>query len=210
MGKKGKRFNYFDAFESQTKLACKEADLLVDIIKGYKSAEDIRDIAPKAHQIEHEGDEVGHDVFMALATDFITPIEREDIMALVAFLDDVLDYIEDVIQRFYMYDVNEMHPEALHFAEIIQKSCQSLNRVMGDFRNFKKAKNFKQLVIEVNDYEEEADRLFMNIVRDLHTAHRDDPMYVIAWTEVFARMERCTDACEHAADTMRSIVLKNS
>lgn len=210
MSKKNKRYDYFEGFERQAVLACEEADLLLEVIDEFTSAEAVHEIMPKAHEIENKGDAVGHRVFMALTTDFITPIEREDIISLTMNLDDILDYIEDVIQRLYVYDVSTMHEHAREFAVLIHKSCSTLQKALADFQNFKKSKKFKDLVVEINDYEEEADRLFMQIVRDLHTKHRDEPLYVIAWSEIFARMERCTDACEHVADTMRSVALKNA
>ena len=210
MAKKDKRYDYFEGFEKQGRMACEEAQLLVETIEEFTSADAVFDIMPKAHEIEREGDAVGHRVYMAIATDFITPIEREDIISLTSNLDDILDYIEDVVQRFYVYNVESMHPKALEFAQIIAKSCATLLKTLGDFQNFKKSKKFKELVVEINDYEEEADRLFMDIMRDLYTNHRDDPLYVMAWSEIFRRMERCTDACEHVADTMRSVALKNA
>lgn len=208
--KEKKKFDYFDAFEKQAELAIKEADLLIEVIEDFKTPEAIKDVMPKAHEIENEGDKICHNVFTAVATDFITPIEREDLMALTQYLDDILDYIEDVIQRFYMYDILKMHEDALEFAKIMKKSCKALSRAMGDFRNFKKSKKFKELIIDVNTFEEEADDLYIEIIRDLHTNKKDDPLYVMIWSQLYMRMEKCTDACEHAADTMRSIVLKNS
>lgn len=208
--KKGKKFDYFDAFEEQAELAVKEADLLIDVIENFKSAKAVKDIMPKAHDIENEGDKIGHEIFTAIATDFITPIEREDIMALTQYLDDILDYIEDVIQRFYMYDVDSMHKNALEFAKIMKKSCKALCRAMEDFRNFKKSKKFKELIIDVNSFEEEADELYMEIIHELHSNKSNDALYIMTWSQLYGRMEKCTDACEHAADTMRSIVLKNS
>lgn len=210
MAKKGKRFSYFDSFEKQARFAFEEAETLVKVIDEFSSADAVYDAMPKAHEIERKGDAAGHDVFMAIATDFITPIEREDIISLTMNLDDILDYIEDVIQRFYIYNVDAMHPRARDFAIIISKACSTLQKAFGDFQNFKKSKKFKELVVEINDYEEEADRLFQETIRDLYTNHRDDPLYVLAWSEIFARMERCTDACEHVADTMRSVALKNA
>lgn len=208
--KKDRRFDYFDAFEKQAEIALKEAELLINVIDNYTSSDAVGDILKKAHDIENEGDQISHEIFTAIATDFITPIEREDIMALTQYLDDILDYIEDVIQRFYMYDINEMHDKALEFAKIMKKSCKALCRAMEDFRNFKKSKKFKELIIDVNTFEEEGDALYMEIIRNLHKNKKDDPLYVMTWSQLYMRMEKCTDACEHAADTMRSIVLKNS
>ena len=157
---KKQKFDYFDAFEKQTKLAVQEADLLIEAIEKFTEAENLRDAMERAHALEHEGDEINHSIFRTVATDFITPIEREDIIDMSQFLDNITDYIEDVIQRFYMYDVHFMHHDALEFACLIKKSCEALDTAMEDFRNFKKSKKFKQLIVDVNTYEEEADQLY--------------------------------------------------
>lgn len=206
---KKQKFDYFDAFQHQTKLAVDEASLLIDAIEKFKSAEHLKDAMIEAHELEHQGDEVNHSIFRTVATDFITPIEREDIIELSQYLDNILDYVEDVLQRFYMYDVHFMHHDALEFAHLIKKSCEALNRAMEDFRNFKKSKKFKQLIVDVNTYEEEADQLYLRVIRKLHTHDRENPMRVLVWSQIFDRMEKCCDACEHVADTMNTVLLKN-
>ena len=80
---------------------------------------------------------------------------------------------------------------------------------MEDFRNFKKSKKFKSLIIEVNTYEEEADQLLMHVIRDLHTTDCENTMRVMVWSRIFEHMENCADATEHAADCMSTILLKN-
>ncbi|MEG1197574.1 MAG: DUF47 family protein, partial [Raoultibacter sp.] len=92
---------------------------------------------------------------------------------------------------------------------IMLKSCEALEMAMGDFRNFKKSKKFKNLLIDVNTYEEEADLLFLKTLRHLHTDDKENPMRVIVWSQLYERMEKCCDACEHTADMMNSILLKN-
>ena len=95
----------------------------------------------RAHELEHEGDEINHAIFKTVATDFITPIEREDIINMSQYLDNIIDYIEDVMQRFYMYDVHFIHHDALEFAHLIKKSCEALDKAMVDFRNFKEVQD---------------------------------------------------------------------
>ena len=181
MGKRDK-FDYFDAFEKQTEVAVQEAELLIEAIESFTEAEHLKEVME---------------------------LEREDIINMSQYLDNIIDYIEDVMQRFYMYDVHFIHHDALEFAHLIKKSCVALDKAMEDFRNFKKSKMFKQLIIDVNDYEEEADQLYMTVIRKLHTHDRENPMRVLVWSQIFDRMEKCCDSCEHAADTMNSILLKN-
>ena len=83
------------------------------------------------------------------------------------------------------------------------------DKAMEDFRNFKKSKAFKQLIVDVNTYEEEGDTLYLTAMRALHTQENPDVMHVLRWSRIYSRIEKCCDACEHAADVMNTILLKN-
>ena len=183
MGKRHHKYDYFSAFEDLSELAVDEADLLIKAIEEFTTADALKD--------------------------FITPIDREDIIGLAQALDTIIDELEEVIQRFYMYDVHIMHKDALEFAQLLKRECKALNKAMEDFRNFKKSKKFKSLIIEVNTYEEEADQLLMHVIRDLHTTDCENTMRVMVWSRIFEHMENCADATEHAADCMSTILLKN-
>ena len=43
--------------------------------------------------IEHQNDNITHEIFIELGKNFITPFDREDIHALASALDDIADYI---------------------------------------------------------------------------------------------------------------------
>ena len=199
--------DYFNLFQKQSGAAVTE--LLIEAIESFTEAEHLKEVMERAHELENRSDEYCHQVYKRLARDFMTPIERDDIIDMTRELDDLIDRIEDVVLCFYMYDVHFIHHDALEFAHLIKKSCVALDKAMEDFRNFKKSKMFKQLIIDVNDYEEEADQLYMTVIRKLHTHDRENPMRVLVWSQIFDRMEKCCDSCEHAADTMNSILLKN-
>ncbi len=208
MAKKAK-FDYFDAFEEQVDIAAEEADILIEAIENFTSAEDLRETLAKAHEIEHRGDEVNHQIRVNVAADFITPIERADILELAQDLDDVTDMIEGVLQRFYMFDVHFMHPQAIEFARIIRKSLKALHKSMDTFREFKKVKKIRAMVADVNDLEEQADDLYVEAIRQLYTEEAENAVRVEVWSRLFDRLEATVDACETVADTMSTILLKN-
>lgn len=208
MSKKNK-FDYFDAFEKQAQVACKETDLLLETVEQFTSASELEPTLKRAHDIENDGDDVNHQILKNVATDFITPIERGDLIELAQCLDSVTDNVEDVIQRLYMYDVHFMHPDAVEMARLINKSARALSRAMGDFRNFKKSKKFRGLIMEVNECEEQADLLYLTSIRRLYTTDQDDAVRVEVWSRILDSMERCCDQCEHVADIMNNIMLKN-
>ncbi len=203
------KYDYFQAYEQLSELAVSESDVLIETLKGYTTPNDLPPVLDRIHSFEHQGDDINHDIYQNVATDFMPPIDREDIIDLAQAMDTVLDYIEDVLQHIYMYDVKAIPENAIKFAELIKASCQALDKAMEDFRNFKKSKNFKQLIVDVNTYEEEGDTLYLQATRDLFTNSDLDGMYVMTWSRLYSRMERCCDACEHTADIMSTILLKN-
>lgn len=206
---KKKRYDYFDAYENLADLAVQEASALIKVMDKFEEEGILREVLDEVHELEHAGDMINHDVYKNVSSDFMPPIDREDIVALAQALDNILDEIEDVLQYLYMFNVHEITPDAKRFATIIKKSCKAVDKAMEDFRNFKKSKTFRQLIIDVSNYEEEGDSLYVEVIRDLHVNHVDDPMHVLKWSRIYAFMEECCDACEHCADLMSTILLKN-
>lgn len=208
MGHKGE-FDYFDAFERLICFACDEAKMLDGVFHHFDSGKIFSQL-DEMHEFENGADEVNHEINTHLATDFITPIERDDILDMAETLDELVDLIEDVLQSVYIHDIQDMHPYALEMTAIIDKSTAALHAAMGDFRNFKKSNSLRTLLVDVNDYEESADLIFLKTTRHLYTEHADEPLYVLAWQNLFNALEAAIDECEHVADVMNSVIMKNS
>ena len=203
------KFNYFDAFERIAEYGCKIAELHNAILKNY-SFEDLLDQVKKVHDIENEADLEIHQIYKHLADEFVPPIEREDIAYLAQRLDNIVDYIDDVVQRLYMFNIQYIPEPALKFGDLIEKACTALYAALKDFRNFKKSKTLDQLLISVSDYEEEADHLYFEAVHELFTQHADNPLHVTSWYHILVSMERCIDTTEEAANTVSTIIMKNN
>lgn len=209
MKRRTTKFNYFDAFASQAELAAKEAELLMLVVENFDRAGKLQEYLPEAHRIENEADEVHHSIHDALLPDFVPPLDREDITSIASSLDEVVDLIEELILGFYMYDVRFMHTDAIEFAKILHKSCIALCGAVKEFPRARKSVPFKAGVVEVNDLEEEADRLYLEAMRRLFTEDSEHFMRVMVWSSIFDLFEDCIDQCETIADRMSAIVLKN-
>ena len=144
-----------------------------------------------------------------LSKEFVTPIDREDIIQLANELDNVTDKIDDILIRMYMYNIVTLRPAAIAFSDVIVRCCNALHKVVSEFPHFHKSTSLIPAIIEVNTVEEEGDNLYIDAVRDLYQTCTN-PLEVSVWSELFDRLEECCDACEHVADIMEIIVLKNS
>ena len=111
--------------------------------------------------------------------------------------------------RIYMGNVQEIEPDALEMTDVVIQCCEKVRDLLKTFSDFRHSKEMKNRIIEINDLEETSDRLFMKSMRKLHT-ECSDPLHIIVWREIYIYLERCADACEHVADTVESVVMKNS
>ena len=69
---------------------------------------DRREIAKKMADLEAESDELTHSIVKRVNKTFVTPLDREDIYALAAELDDVMDNMEKAVDLVILYDVREL------------------------------------------------------------------------------------------------------
>jgi Phosphate transport regulator (distant homolog of PhoU) len=203
-----KEDNYFSTFVELVTYSCEAANLLYDIMKNY-NADDLEENLKRMHNIEHAGDVERHVMMKKLAKEFITPIEREDIVAMADAIDNVTDNIEDVLLRMYMFNVTRMSEDALKMAGIIVKCCEALKDALQEFYNFRKSQTLHNLIVEINRLEEEGDDLFVASVRKLYTQGKE-PLEVYGWGRTLHFMEICCDACEDVSDVIESVMMKNS
>ncbi|MBQ7373141.1 MAG: DUF47 family protein [Clostridia bacterium] len=204
---KGDKF-YFENFVASVEIAKKAANYLVECLENY-DADKIDEMLAKMHEIEHSADVKKHEMNGALAKAFVTPIDREDLDMLSHQLDDVVDLIEEVLQKFYVYDVKKIDASAIEFAKNIVRACEILCEIMGEFENFKKSKNIHSLIVKLNDVEEECDKLYLSSTRAL-TKNSTDVLETVSWLKIYEGLEECSDACEHVSECVGSVIMKNT
>ena len=204
---KGDKF-YFENFTASTALSKEAADYLVNCLENY-APEKIQQMLKQMHEIEHSADIKKHEMGAALAKAFVTPVDREDLDMLSHKLDDVTDVIEEVLQKFYIYNIQTSDPAAVDFAKKIVMACELLCELMDEFENFKKSKKIKDLIIKLNDVEEECDQLYLDSMHKL-TKNPADFMAVLAWREIYAGLEACADACERVSECVSTVIMKNT
>lgn len=200
--------NYYKMFSDIANDAIKAAYQLEKTVKNY-NPEKIEKLTKNMHEIEHGADLKKHEMMKRLISEFITPIEREDIATLSYLLDEVLDSIEEVFQLFFMYNVQTIRPETIDFVELIVRSTEALKACFDEFEYFRKSDLIVSKIVEVNVIEELADDLYIKAIKDIYSKEKD-PIKVMTWIRIFDRLEKICDECEHVADTIASVIMKNS
>ena len=201
-------FDYFEGFIKLAEYSYSAAQLLDDTLRNF-NADTLQEKMKSMHDIEHSADIEGHEITRRLAKEFITPIEREDIIMLIHEIDDITDSIEDVLLHMYMYNVKVIREDAIKFSGLILMSCKELIDAFKEFKNFKKSKEIYNKIIRINRIEEEGDNLYTEIVRKLHMTTYN-AVDIMTWTIAYNRLEKCCDACEEAVNVIESVIMKNS
>lgn len=207
MAKKNEN-DYFQMLAEMAQCACNAAEKLYDVFGSF-NVDRVQDQMKELHEIEHAGDELKHVLVQKLIKEFITPIEREDIMIIAGHIDDVTDAVEDILQQVYIFYIRSIRPEAMEFCGLIKQCCNELLKLMREFGNFRKSQTIHNSVVELNRLEEIGDALYVRVVHDLYTK-RGDPVEVSAWTEVYRCFEKCCDTCEHVANLVENVMMKNT
>lgn len=204
---KADRF-YFDNFLSAADYCNKAAVYLQECLANFDHT-NIRLMMEKMHSFEHAADSVKHEMSANLAKAFVTPLEREDLAQISANIDEVADCIEEVLQRIFVDRIETIVPEAVDFAAKIVECTQLMTEMLTELVNFKKPKKLHEMIINLSHKEEECDRLYLEATYKSADIS-DNVLTVICWREIFDKLEKCADACEHVGDCIETIVMKNN
>ena len=194
---------YFELFEEAGRNVMLAADLLEQLLVNYP---DSRELAGQILECEHEGDRIPHDIIDRLNHTFVTPIDREDILALASALDDIVDYTEEVADYLGLYKIEAPMDQAIWLARVLKEASSQIAEAIPNLRGFR---DISRYTVEVNRLENEGDRITREAVASLFDGGID-PMVVIRWKDIFERLEAAIDAAERAANIIEGIVIKNS
>ena len=194
---------YFELFEEAGRNATMAAELLEKLLENFP---DSRELAGEILECEHEGDRITHDIIDRLNHTFVTPIDREDILELTSDLDDIIDLIDEVADYLGLYKIEAPMEQAQRMAHILVQATRQIAEAMPRLRTFQDLSHF---TVEVNRLENDGDRTSRHAIASLFD-NGIDPMVVIRWKDIFERLEEAVDACEHVANTLEGIVIKNS
>ena len=195
---------YFELFEEAGRNVMLAAQLLERLLVNYP---DSRELAAQILECEHEGDRITHDIIDRLNHTFVTPIDREDILALASGLDDIVDYTEEVADYLGLYGIEAPMDQAISLARVLNAACREIAKAVPLLRGFKP--EISEHTVEINRLENDGDRITREAVASLFDA-RIDPMVVIRWKDIFERLENAIDSTERAAYILEGIVIKNA
>jgi len=200
---------FFDLFNRSADTVLEGAKVLLDLLTSY---EDIERKARRLRDLEHDGDEITHEVFRMLNRTFVTPLDREDIGTLAGRLDDVLDWIEEVARRLRVYKLGPPNTLARRFAQVILEQVQAIDQLVPLLEHVQDSQEIQRGIAEIHRLENEADDLLLEALAGLYDNVSDIPTLIAAmrWGDIYEILEAATDKAEGVAIAIENIVIKQA
>jgi uncharacterized protein len=196
---------FFDLFEAAGANLIDCAECLELLLNDFEA---LPAHARQLRDLEHRGDEIIHEVMNLLRQTFLPPLEREDIVALVEALDDVVDDLEEGVARMVMYKVAAPTPTVRGLAQVITAQAQVIRSTLPYLRRKEDLSKLLPAAIEVNRLENDADHILRDGLEQLFE-NPTDVYDVIKWREIYEYLEAATDHAEDIANVLEGIVLRH-
>jgi predicted phosphate transport protein (TIGR00153 family) len=195
-------------FEQNAEIAVQISEKFLEAMKST-GKQRFRILAENGH-LEHRADQVAHEIYVQLSKNFITPFDREDIHALAAAMDDVVDYIDEIGHKMENYGFKEQNGFVLKMAEYNYESTKELLTAIQGLRNKKNLMEVNKACLSIHGYESKADVVFNDAMADLIKNYKDDPVHIIVMKDLYEELELISDKCQDVSNIIESIVIKYS
>lgn len=109
--------------------------------RGLGDAANLSMLQQDIKNLEHQGDELTYEIVSTLNRTFVTPFDHEDIYALAAGLDDILDYVEEISDTTNLYGITTIPEPARELARLLVQAVAQLEQAVGKLESRKGAKS---------------------------------------------------------------------
>jgi len=201
-----RNYQFYDLFEDSAQKLVAAAELLSDLLAHFENV-DMK--TARIKELEHEADNITHEIYKQVHQTFVTPLDREDIAALAQRMDDVMDYMEGAATAIRIYEIGQPTPAARSIADLVRLQCVQLQRAVSGLRSSRNFKEILEQLKEINRLENEADTQFLTAMADLFKGELRT-VDIIKWRDIYDQLERATDSAEQVAHVLEAIVLKNA
>ena len=199
--------NYFDILVMLMEYSCHAASLLNDLMNSY-NVDLLQESMQRVYDSELCVQKERTIIIEKLLNEFVTPIEREDIIILTNSLYNIHYAIGGVIKQLFALDIRKIKGYAKEMTQTIEKCCTILKQIFVELQNYKKSKFLHDLIQKVYCYNEECGKTFIEAVRDLHINTRN-VVEISSWYQTYLSLKQCCDECQRAAKAVEYVVLKN-
>jgi uncharacterized protein Yka (UPF0111/DUF47 family) len=186
----------------------KMGDLMSEVLSELsKSLLEGRSRHPRLRDLEHQADDVTHEIYTLVDRTFVTPLEQEDILLLAASLDDIVDLAEEVSDKLELYRCTTIAEPARKMGELLDSAGGEIREMLENLEGFKDLEAHR---IEVHRLENDGDTITREALAELFVDDGRTAPELIKWKDIYDLLEATMDGCEHVANVLERISIKNA
>lgn len=195
---------FFELLTQQANHLVRGAEVLAQIHgANIERRAELRD---QLHQIEHQCDEVTHQVSSKLNSTFVTPFDRDDISFIASRLDDCMDYIDEAGDLIVLYKISDLPRGVVEQLNVIQRCCDLTAQAMPKLKSLGGLKDYW---VEINRLENQGDQAYRRTLSEMFDSGLD-ALEVIKIKDVVEALEKAIDSFEGLANGVETIAIKES
>lgn len=195
---------FFDLFDALAERVTLSAALLHEL---FTDPTRLDHFAGQIKELEHQADEVTHEVVVRLDRSFVTPLDREDIYALATTLDNVVDLVDGTARRAQMFHIGDCREPAIQLTAVLVRASELIRQAVHNVRDPQQVARISR---EIKKLEQEGDVLYFSAVGALFAGTPQDALEVVKWKELYDNIEYAIDESEDVLNVLESISIKNS
>jgi hypothetical protein len=200
-----KEDHFYDYLEQQATIACKAAAALKRLVSGAEAGE----VRATVQVLEHEGDNVAHNMLEALGRTFVTPIDREDLQKLSKRIDDITDLCNAAARACVLFGVSKPTPPMCVLIENLVASTVELAATMPHLRKHEYDK-VQDGTKKIKQLEKDSDVVFRDAISKLFHDPTIDAKDILREKEVLDDLEKAVNRCEQVADALTAVAVKHA
>ena len=180
---------------------------LVKIISESKEGNMNENKISQIKDLEHEGDNLTHNLFTILFQTFVTPLDREDIAGLASAIDEVLDYSDGIADRLLLFNIEKPTPYMIDLSKILFSCTQEIHYAVNILHKIKNASELITCCRNIKKYEQQADIIYRKAIAELFETN-NNAIEIIKLKEIYENFESGLDKCQDVSDIIEDIALK--
>ena len=201
----GKGDKFYGLLEASATAAHQATAALVRMLDARQAAPALHEFM-LARKLEKE---LTAQISQELVNTFVTALDREDIEALAAALNKITKSISKFAERYALAADRLGDVDFTTRAEMLEKAGGVIAQMVGQLRKGMNLESMKELNDRLQAIESEADRLMLELYRDLYGG-RHEAIRILLLKDLFELLEKAIDRCRDAGNVVYHIVLKNS
>jgi uncharacterized protein Yka (UPF0111/DUF47 family) len=159
--------------------------------------------------VEERGGVTMGKVMDQINNSFVTPFDREDILALARELNNVLDHIQGTMEKIVIYKAGQpKEGYVLKLAYVLQEAAREIKYAVAQLPDVRGNHNsIIEASEKIRSYEHEGDYLYRAGIALLFENTRD-VVDIIKWKEIYEHLETTLDYCENVSNILKGIAVK--